>query len=304
MTLGSFHARTKDFASAVTVYEGVLALDPETRSRPDFWKELAGVYFHNHQFLDCARAYEYTLELQEEPDSHTRACHADALMSAGRYREARDQFASIEGQDPVLDAWIITKLEAASWVIDATSFHEQDREVDKAAELAGQLTNANLRKTEREELHREIWQLDAASPLGWFNAARHFLNEGEERRALLAYLTTAVMQEGDVEAWVNATLLALRVADYGLLVGSAVTGARLNDERYLNELARQLRAQISDPTRREEALTMIKQLLDAHPSEPGGEHALRQEPEGNDEPFSSLHILPSGPEETDTSTTY
>ncbi|MCA1703240.1 MAG: DUF4365 domain-containing protein, partial [Actinobacteria bacterium] len=204
LSLATFHARAGAFGEAVEAYESAHALDASVAST-DYWRQLAGAYFHHGRYQDAVNAYDRVLEVVSTLDPHADACRGDALLYAGRYQEARDSFAAIESGDPVLDHWVFLKHEAVSMVIDTTGIAEQQREKEAAEELAGRLPEAGLSDDEREDLARQIWSLDAASPLGWFNSARHLLNDGDETTALFAYLTTAVMQEGDVEAWVNAT---------------------------------------------------------------------------------------------------
>lgn len=148
---------------------------------------------------NTAPAYERALALVPERDLHLESCHADALLCAGRYQHALDAFGDIETGESALGAWVAVKRRAVAWVIEATGISSQVRQWHEANELAGEL-NANTSKHRKERVRRRAWELDAASPLGWFNSARDFLDEGDEGSAMLGYLTTAVMQEGDVEA--------------------------------------------------------------------------------------------------------
>jgi tetratricopeptide (TPR) repeat protein len=244
---------------AVEFLEQAVALDP-SRETADVAQQLAGAYFLSGQYARSVLAYERALELAYEPDPDLEARRADALMYAGRYRQALEAFGEIETDDTKLSAWVYVKTRALSWVIETTGIEEQEPNPEAANELAGR-----WRETQSDEdadvLAAQVWELDAASSLGWFNRARDLLDRGLEGDAMHAYLTAAVMREGDVEAWVNIAILAVSVDDPELFAASAITGARLNKDSYMAEFMRQLRATVPDVAGREEMLALVRQTI-------------------------------------------
>jgi hypothetical protein len=110
---------------------------------------------------------------------------------------------------------------------------------------------------------------------------------------MYAYLVTAVMQEGDVEAWANVAALAINLDEAALTAAAIVTGAKLNGERYMVELARLARVNLPDEQAREEFLSSVNAML---------EEALPDKPEigfevrfvNKDEPVESVHLPPPG----------
>jgi hypothetical protein len=171
-----------------------------------------------------------------------------------------DAFRGIETEDVELSAWVYVKEQALSWVIETTGVEEQARKRTAAEALAG----GRLREVdfeEADEVAAQVWELDAISSLGWFNRARDLLDRGLFRGAMYSYLTAAVMREGDVEAWVNVALLAGELEDVDLFVASAVTGSRLNEERYMAEFVRQLRKSVADVEVREEMLAAVRNAI-------------------------------------------
>jgi hypothetical protein len=64
-----------------------------------------------------------------------------------------------------------------------------------------------------------------------------------------------------VEAWVNVAILAVNVEDPDLFATSAITGDRLNKDRYLAEFVRQLRATVPDVAGREEILGLVRRAI-------------------------------------------
>ena len=147
-------------------------------------------------------------------------------------------------------------------MIDATGIEQQDCPNPAAAnELAGRRTE--IESDDADELAARVWELDAVSSLGWFNRGRDLLDRGLEYDAMHAYLTAAVMREGDVEAWVNVAILALNLGEPELFVTSAITGERLNKGDYMVEFARQLRATVADAAVREEMLALVRQAIES-----------------------------------------
>jgi hypothetical protein len=167
-------------------------------------------------------------------------------------------------------AWVYVKIRALEWIIEATGVEEQEPDPERATELAGEFA-AVANDDAADELARRIWEHDAASPLGWFNYARVLLDRSLEREPMLAYLAAAVMREGDVEAWVNVALLADGLGDYDLFLASAITGDRLNENRYMEEFARQVREHVSDLGDRDALITGLREAI-ARPSSAAPAH--------------------------------
>jgi tetratricopeptide (TPR) repeat protein len=242
---------------AVEYLEQAIELDPN-RDDEENARGLAGAYFLSGRVEDAVAAYDRAIDLAEQPDPLLDARRADALMHAGRYRQALDAFRSIDTDDVEVSAWAYVKGRALSWVLEATGIEEQDRNPEAATKLAGDRTHQDAVDEEADDIAARVWKHDAVSALGWFNRARDLLNRGLEEDAMQAYLTAAVMSEGDVEAWVNVAILSGNVGDIDLFVASAVTGNRLNEERYMGEFVRQLRKTVPDVEARKEMLAAVR----------------------------------------------
>lgn len=291
--LGNYFRGIKNFPAAVDVYEQALRLDPSYASREHLWLELAGSRFLAGQFQESADAYERALSLSEEPALDVQARWADALMQAGKYQEAFDIFEPIAADETHLGAWAATKAAALWWVIGTTGITSQDRNPTEAERIAAKFTERLLLPTEIKKIAEEIWQADAVSPLGWFNLARDYLDNEEPESAMYAYLTTAVMQEGDVEAWVNVASLGISLDEGSLAAAAIVTGARLNGERYMVELARIARASLPDPKSREDFLSAVNSMLEeALPEKTDAGFEVRFVSDGK--PVETIHLPPPG----------
>lgn len=257
--LGHHFRKMGRHVEAAEHFEQAANLDPD-RLTQELAVEIAGSNFLGHRFDEAAHAYDVALDRFEGSDPHLEARRADALMSAGRYRDALESFSRIEGNSDELDAWIYCKVIALETVLAAGELDHQRRDTKSSELLAGQMETSD--PEDLDAIAAQIWSHDAASPLGWFNWAHVLLERGLVREAKQAYLVTAVMQEGDVEAWVNVGILAIQDEDPHLLEASAITGHRLNRPGYLIEFSRQLRDQIEEPDEREEFIRGFKQRLD------------------------------------------
>jgi len=289
VALGNHHMASQEHGKAVERFDEALQLDGGYATRVHYWDELAGAYFLSGRYGDSADAYAKALELIAEPDEQMQACRADALLYAGRYREAYGLFSEIDSEVPAIGAWVSVKRRALDWVLEVTGVERQDRDPERAADIAGELTSPDLSDPERDEVRYRVWQLDAASPLGWFNSARDYLNRGKEDHAMHAYLTAAVMHEGDVEAWVNVGILAMNLEDEELFLASIITGARLNREAYLSEFARQARNAQGEGAR-EGILNIVNEIIEAYDALPQHEGGHEVRFVFKEEPVHSVHV--------------
>lgn len=228
---------------------------------PDLASDLAGAYFLSGRYEESVSAYERAISLSNGSDDWLDARRADAHLYAGHYRDALEGFSNVESDDRDLGAWVYVKRRALEWVIRSTGVERQARAPDAAEQLAGKWHDVDTPKA-GDALAAEVWEQDAVSGLGWFNRARDLLDRDLESDAMHAYLTTAVMQEGDVEAWVNVAILAINVDDPDLFAASAITGRRLNSESYLTEFSRQLRLMVADLSARDNMLEMVKHVTE------------------------------------------
>jgi tetratricopeptide (TPR) repeat protein len=257
--LGVYLTQARRPWDAIEPLEQCMALEPRRQSA-GLVAHLAGAYFLSGRWSDSVLAYEQALDLAHERDPWLETRRADALLYAGRYREALQAFRQhVESEDLELAAWAYSKARAIEWIVKTTGIEMQDPDPDAANQLAARWPEVDSPEGQ-DQLASDVWRRDAASSLGWFNRARDLLDRGRESEAMHAYLTAAVMREGDVEAWVNVALLAVNTRDDDLFFASVLTGHRLNPESYMNEFSRQLRATSEDLAFRDEILQGVREV--------------------------------------------
>jgi tetratricopeptide (TPR) repeat protein len=244
-------------AEAAEFFNRALELDP-TRETPDFAQIRAGALFLSDQYEAAVTAYDRALELASEDEMPgLSARRADALMYAGRYREALEGFAAIEPEHRNREAWVFVKMRALIAVLEETEIEAQTRDPVRAHELAGVESRAEfIDKLE------EIWKLDAANHRAWWRYGKSLYDAGGVREAAHAFLVAAVICEGDVDAWINATILAAQIEDWELLTAAAVTGARLNADTFMPGIVKVAREMIEDLAEREQFLSGVRDAIE------------------------------------------
>jgi len=220
---------------ALRHYRKAVEYDPAYLGRGYFCRELAGILFESGRYRLAAEWYARSISLSEGGGSG--ALHADALMFAGRYRDAQEAF----------DAYLASAQEPESewrlkaWALRGIRRHvkceEQERRTIAARELASRMST----DSPEESIHRleEALRKDALCGLAWFNLG--VLHSQARRRddAFLAFLVASLSQRNDVEAWANAMALGIFSEEYRPLVPDIIkTAYSLNGERFSEQLVR------------------------------------------------------------------
>lgn len=201
---GSFLRANGRREEAIRQYEEAAELDPDYRDRGYFCAELAACLFDAKRMDSALSWCERAIKL--EPGPLTSALYADILMFKGRYEEARDAFADyVEEYQGESEPVFLLKLALLNQVVDSVG-PTQNRQIEAAQEKAGQFDEAT--ENEVDGLIDEVSQLDALNPSVHYNRAVRLRNEDriDEARDVMAF--AAVLNPGDIEAWVKAALLS------------------------------------------------------------------------------------------------
>jgi tetratricopeptide (TPR) repeat protein len=174
----------------------------------EYWnREIAGVLYHSGRYALSAHYYSRALEIGT--DWPIMGVLGDALMFSGRYREALERL--VEATDThhefnvewSLKRWFLENL--TQWGVE-----DQVRQTRAAERRVEEIRESMTGVEARDALHAAL-QLDWLSGLLWFN-----LGVAEERElrnpdaALFAFIACGLCQPGDVEAWVNAIIVAAK----------------------------------------------------------------------------------------------
>lgn len=185
-------------------YREAAKYDPGYLKRKYFWRELGGTLFEKKHYRFSAIFYKRAIELGE--GGETKALYADALMFAGRYRDAMRVFETYFSiSKTIRSEWVLKHWVLAS-ICESLGLEEQRRRADKAFELSGRKEEDLSSEKQRSELQKALI-LDALCGLAWFNLGVTANKKGNKKDAFISFLISAVLTRYDVESWVNAIVL-------------------------------------------------------------------------------------------------
>jgi tetratricopeptide (TPR) repeat protein len=238
------HFRRSNNRLALAHYRAAARFDPGYLKRRYFWRDLGGVFFEHHRFQWAVRCYEEALRLGEK--GLCEALYADALMFAGRYAGAKSAFEGSRAATHIGESEWRLKRWALAHILKKVGRTQQKRETKEALKLAGVESPAPalpLETREPEKLEAALG-LDALCGLAWFNLGVSESFRGDKNAAFADFLTAALIQKWDVEAWCNAMTLATYAPDGAPLIRDIVRVAhRVNGKRFLDQVDTWARSQ-------------------------------------------------------------
>jgi len=161
---------------------------------------------------------------------------ADALMFAGRYKEAHELFRKYLDSESGADAEWYLKSFALGEIARLTGLEKQRRDMSEATRLADvKMLNSDDAKRSLEKALRK----DALCALAWFNLAITSHTQGEPDDALVSFLLAGLIARCDPDAWAHALLFSFVSKNYQCLVGAiAITAYRINGKLFMKSLDR------------------------------------------------------------------
>ena len=225
--MGGISRFRKDKREALKYYLLAAKCDPSYKKRNYFWEEIAGILFVLGKFSFSEKFYNKALEFGAS--IRYMALRADALMFAGRYKDAKNLFEEyVEKTDEVDSEWIL-KL----WVLDElmriVKTENQTRYPLKAIEIA-------LKK--KEKSFELAFEYDGLCGLAWFNRGVQKNLNKDHRETLISFLISGLVQPNDIEAWLNVLFSAFNCPEYVWLIPHVVSIAYfVNGEEFLRQFS-------------------------------------------------------------------
>ncbi|MDT0605042.1 DUF4365 domain-containing protein [Thalassotalea castellviae] len=175
--------------------------DPSYLNRDYYHRECAGVLFELGKFLLSSKLYENAIKLGNE--NSDKALYADALMHSGLYKQANTHLIDyLDNTDSPDSIWQLKHVFLDS-LIENSNVTEQRRQPKQAKDII----NFELNGKERLANLEAALDLDNLYGLAWYNLGWHFYCDNNIEASQLCYLSCAVLQTWDIEAWVNAISL-------------------------------------------------------------------------------------------------
>jgi tetratricopeptide (TPR) repeat protein len=207
--------------------------DPTYKKRDYFWSEVGGILFHLNKFSCSERFYSKAIEIGA--GTECMALRADALMFAGKYREAYELFEEhSKVAKKIEDEWALK-----SWIlgglIKTLGIETQKRRPNDAIKIA------DIKELPPEEVEKRISQtlsLDALCGLAWFNNGVHMVSKKEYSDAVISFLIAAVVQPNDIEAWSNTVICNFNCPEFVYLLPSVLSVAyEKNGEEFVSKFS-------------------------------------------------------------------
>lgn len=217
-----------------------------------FYREVAGLLFNFKKYKFASQFYKRAMELASlELSEELEPLLADALMFSGQYRAALELFKSYLSKTKDKTAEWHLKCVCLEVLIDNTKIDSQIRSPKKAIEIIGDdLDNPGA-------LEKAI-ELDCLCGLAWFNSGIASSNRNEHKSAAFCFAMCGLVQSGDIEAWVNATLCSLnKEVDINILAMIFSVAYFFNGDGYIFDLYRKVDEQIDG-----EALMAIHKVIE------------------------------------------
>lgn len=200
------HFRHKgEFIKSLSYYNKALKSSSYFCESDYFFKELAGMLFLMRRYTISIKLYDYGLSLKKDPKS--QALYADALMMKGEYLLSLNAFENyLKICADASPLWVL-KYEVLSHIIKELGIESQKRSYSLAMQTQ-EIKKLNTGVIKRDEL-LSVLQIDAISPLAWFNLAADYAKSKEFDLATTGYLVSAFVNNEDIEAWSRAFITSI-----------------------------------------------------------------------------------------------
>ena len=238
------------FREALRAYRRAAQLDPEYEKRAYYWHELGGILFQGNRYRAAVNAYARALALSEL--RLTKLLHADALMFAGEYKRAEEEFAQLLATRIDADdyEWQLKRM-VLGWIRLEAGIDSQRR---GRARYPEEFPNGQ-QDSEIVESCRAALKTDALDGLAWFNLGASFQQSGKLHEAAMSFLTAALASPGDLEAWCNVIAYGMNENHLLLMCLAACAAYRFNGEGFLRDLAKRV------PNRQDEFVNLVSEMV-------------------------------------------
>jgi tetratricopeptide (TPR) repeat protein len=211
--LGCMLRNRGHLAAALNNYKLASKLQPKYKNKDYYVMELAGLLFDMGRYLFSSKAYLTYYDLLEIKQEYCHELLADAFLFSGKYGQSLSEFDNFfKTKNGCLSRasnyeWKLKEMLCEN-IIQEYGCKEQKRMPKKAMMLAA---NRHEDSREQEEHLLKTLQVDYLGALTWFNLGSTYLGLNETENARDAFLTAALCQRNDSEAWVNALLLTFNL---------------------------------------------------------------------------------------------
>lgn len=213
----NWHANTNLWHDALYYYKLAGERDRNYFDRDYYWAELGAAQFETGQAEDASVSYQKAFDISHDPADQWRL--GDALFHYGEYESAYKNISSAIASDESLGSYPRLVMAVCEELISAWGINKQEiRPVDESVQSELMASVAATSANELISKLKSFLETCAIDPHLSFNAG-HLSNISKQPRiALYRYLTCALRQPHDNQAWAFAFLTALNAKETDLMI--------------------------------------------------------------------------------------
>jgi len=190
---------------AIKYYNLALKYNKNYCKRDYIYKEIAGSLFLLRKYNSASKYYKFGIELKEE--LKTIILYADTLMMIGEYKQSLEYMEIyFDKKTDVEEEWILKSF-ILEFLMEELNIPSQKRSYEQAMQT-DILAKVATEKVSEEDL-LSVLNIDALSPLAWYNLGQIYLKQKNFERAMFGFLITGLINDLDLEAWYNAFICAI-----------------------------------------------------------------------------------------------
>jgi tetratricopeptide (TPR) repeat protein len=254
--LGNHYRSRRLYRKGINHYLLARKFDRKYLNQSYYYQELAGTLFEYGKNLFSAKLYKLALE-KGAPES-IKPLYADALMLSGSYKLAHDVFSEyLDSVECNHAEWHLKNI-CLKNIIDTTGIQEQVRKKKEALNII------DISKVDDPSFSHNLEmaiEQDVLCGLAWFNLGILNSKLNNHHEAAFSFILCGLIQTGDIEAWVNATLCCLNPEiDIQILPLVLNTGYFFNGDEYISMLHKELEIRL-DGEMLENIINVIEEML-------------------------------------------
>ncbi|SDQ61037.1 DUF4365 domain-containing protein [Flagellimonas zhangzhouensis] len=233
--LGNYYSHIHEFTFAVKHYNLCRKYAPIYLNHEYYFSELASVLFRSEKYSISATLYKCSLDIKD--NSKVKGLFGDALMFSGRYKQAISTFEEYlkQAENPIDEFFL--KLICLKALCTKFEIEKQTRkEKDALKYYESVFENINV-DDDSFDIFLKVLDLDFLYHSAWYNMGELLIRKNLNENATICFLMSALINHGDIEAWINSTIGSMSSEEYIKLLPSIIrTAFFFNKEDYLVEL--------------------------------------------------------------------
>lgn len=225
----NFLRNQRRLREAFSNYRKAFKLEEKYHNASHIHQEVAGTLFDLKRYKLASMCYGKAIKMSNEP--RVEVLYADSLMMCGEFSLARKSFQNyFDNSKNINEEWIL-KDGILEYLINEYNLESQKRQ-PRLAEQQEVFKKLGEEIVTIEDLKRVI-KIDALNDWAWFNLGWLYKENEDWENAMASYLFCALINRGDIEAWMNAFVCAWNLGNTDLFLLIVKVGYRINGEEFI-----------------------------------------------------------------------